>query len=39
MKALIFPKYNKTKFIDGNMAYILGGDNKYNIVLGRDYNT
>ena len=34
----IFPKYNKNKFIDGHMSYVLDGNNKYNMILVRDLN-
>ena len=29
---LIFPEYNKNKFIDGQIAYVLDGYNKYMII-------
>ena len=35
---LIFSEYNKNKFIEGQMSYVLDGNNKYNIILGGDFN-
>ena len=32
MSELIFPEYNKNKFIDGNMAYVIDDRRKYNII-------
>ena len=37
-RELLFTEYNKNIFIDGNMAYVLDVDEKYNIILGRDFN-
>ena len=39
IKELIFPEYNKNKFIVGQMVYVLGGDNKHSIILVRDLNS
>ena len=38
MSELIFPEYNKNKFIDGHMYCVLDGDKKYNIILGINFN-
>ena len=35
LKKLILPKYNKSKLIDENMDYSIGGNSKYNIIWGR----
>ena len=32
MKWLMFPEYNKNKFIDEYMVYVLDEDYKYNII-------
>ena len=31
-KELIFLEYNKNKFIDGQIVYVLGDNQKYNII-------
>ena len=32
IKELIFPEYNKNKFIYGQMFYLIGDNHKYNII-------
>ena len=39
IKELIFPEYNKNKFIYGQMFYLIGDNHKYNIIWLRDFNT
>ena len=39
MKEFIFHEYNNNRLIIGHMYYVLDGDNKYNNILGRDFNT
>ena len=36
---MVFPEHSKNKFIDGKMTYVIYGDYKHNIILGRDFNT
>ena len=38
MKWLMFPEYNKNKFIDEYMVYVLDEDYKYNIIWIRYFN-
>ena len=39
MKELLFAKNNKNKLIDEHIAYVINGDIKYNIILGRYFTT
>ena len=38
MKELIFPKYNKNKYIYGHIYYVIDDNNPWSIIWGRDFN-